>query len=190
MTGEDKTKADMKQPSLLEAAPRVINVGIERFAEDLAAQGMAVQHVQWSPRGAVMGIAVFEGWAMDLNDAASKADAGAFRFEPNHHYDAVGPMTGMTTLSQPVLVVENRAFGNRAYCAINEGLGKVMRFGGNDAEVLDRLRWMREVLGPALGRALRQAGGLSLKPLIGRGLTMGDELHQRIVACPRLLVRP
>ena len=49
-------------------------------------------------------------------------------------------MTGMTTRSQPLLVVENKTFGNRAYCAINEGLGKVMRFGGNDAEVLDRLR--------------------------------------------------
>jgi Protein of unknown function (DUF1116) len=86
-------------------------------------------------------------------------------------------------------VVENKAFGNRAYCAINEGLGKVMRFGGNDAEVLGRLRWIREVLGPALGRALRQSGGISLKPLIARGLTMGDEMHQRNVACSSLLLR-
>jgi len=140
-------------------------------------------------RGAIMGIAVFEGWASDLQEAASKAEAGAFRFEPNHHYDAVGPMTGMTTLSQPVLVVENRAFGNRAYCAINEGLGKVMRFGGNDAEVLARLAWLREVLGPALGRAIRQTGGIPLKPIIARGLTMGDEMHQRNVACSSLLLR-
>ncbi len=108
-------------------------------------------------RGAVMGIAVFEGWASDLDDAATKAAAGAFAFHPNHHFGAVGPMTGMTTASQPLLVVENKTFGNRAYCAINEGLGKVMRFGGNDAEVLDRLRWIRDVLGPALGRALREA---------------------------------
>src|SRR3989442_32017 len=77
----------------------------------------------------------------------------------------------------------------RAYCAINEGLGKVMRFGGNDAEVLDRLRWIKEVLGPALGRALRETGGISLKPLIARGLTMGDEMHQRNVACSSLLLR-
>lgn len=98
-------------------------------------------------------------------------------------------MTGMTTRSQPLLVVENKTFGNRAYCAINEGLGKVMRFGGNDAEVLDRLRWLREVLGPALGRALREMGGIPLKPLIARGLTMGDEMHQRNVACSSLLLR-
>jgi hypothetical protein len=140
-------------------------------------------------RGAVMGIAVFEGWAKDLDDAAAKAAAGLFSFHPNHHFGAVGPMTGMTTKNQPLFVVENRTFGNRAYCAVNEGLGKVMRFGGNDAEVLDRLRWIRDVLGPALGRALRQSGGISLKPLVARGLTMGDEMHQRNVACSSLLSR-
>jgi hypothetical protein len=132
---------------------------------------------------------VFEGWAKDLGDAATKAAAGAFAFHPNHDYGAVGPMTGLTTKSQPLLVVENKTFGNRAYCAINEGLGKVMRFGGNDAEVLERLRWIREVLGPALGRALRACGGIPLKPLIARGLTMGDEMHQRNVACSSLLLR-
>src|SRR5262245_304920 len=140
-------------------------------------------------RGAVMGIAVFEGWARDLDDAAQQAAASAFAFHPNHHFGAVGPMTGMTTRGQPLLVVENKTFGNRAYCAINEGLGKVMRFGGNDAEVLDRLRWIRDVLGPALGRALREMGGIPLKPLIARGLMMGDEMHQRNVACSSLLLR-
>jgi hypothetical protein len=140
-------------------------------------------------RGAVQGIAVLEGWAADLDAAAAKAAAGAFAFAPNHHLGAVGPMTGMTTKSQPLLVVENQTFGNRAYCAINEGLGKVMRFGGNDAEVLDRLRWIARVLGPALGRALRAGGGVALKPLIARGLTMGDEMHQRNVACSGLLLR-
>ena len=72
-------------------------------------------------RGAVMGIAVFEGWAKDLAQAEAMAERGEFTFEPNHHHDCVGPMTGMTTRSQMLLVVENRAFGNRAYSAINEG---------------------------------------------------------------------
>jgi len=132
---------------------------------------------------------VFEGWARDLDDAAAKAAAGAYQFAPNHHYGAVGPMTGMTTISQPLLVVENRTTGNRAYCAINEGLGKVMRFGGNDAEVLARLRWLRDELGPLLGKALREMGGVPLKTLVARGLTMGDEMHQRNVACSSLLLR-
>ena len=32
-------------------------------------------------------------------------------------------MTGITTRSMPVMVVEIRAFGNKCYCMINEGLG-------------------------------------------------------------------
>jgi len=140
-------------------------------------------------RGAVAGIAVFEGWAPDLKIAATMAAEGMFDFQPNHHYDAVGPMTGMTTSRQPVMVVENRAFGNRAFCTINEGLGKVMRFGGNDEEVRARLRWLRDTLGPALGRALRGTNGIGLKNIIARGLTMGDEMHQRNVACSSLFLR-
>ena len=140
-------------------------------------------------RGAIAGIAVFEGWAAELEEAGAMAADGAFNFAPNHHFDAVGPMTGLTTRSQPLMVVENRAFGNRAYCAINEGLGKVMRFGGNDEEVLARLGWLRDVLGPAMGAALRELGGIELKPLIARGLSMGDEMHQRNVACSGLVLR-
>ena len=144
-------------------------------------------------RGAICGIAVFEGWAEDLVAAERMAERGEFTFAPNHDFDCVGPMTGMTTLSQPLLVVENRAFGNRAYCAINEGLGKVMRFGGNDAEVLGRLGWLRDGLAPLLGAALRHAGekggGVEQGPLNARGLAMGDELHQRNVACSSLFLR-
>jgi hypothetical protein len=140
-------------------------------------------------RGAVCGAIVFEGWAPDLAAAEALAAGGGVRFAPNHDYGAVGPMTGITTRSQPLLVVENRACGNRAYCTINEGLGKVMRFGGNDAEVLARLAWLRDDLGPALGKALHAGGGVPLRPLIARGLAMGDEMHQRNVACTSLLLR-
>ncbi|MGN6462810.1 MAG: DUF1116 domain-containing protein [Pseudolabrys sp.] len=140
-------------------------------------------------RGAVCGIAVFEGWAKDLKEAEEAAAAGRFAFHPNHHFSAVGPMTGMTTMSQPVFIVENKTFGNRAFCTINEGLGKVMRFGGNDKEVLDRLRWTADVLGPALAAALVASGGIPLKSIIARGLAMGDEMHQRNVACSSLFLR-
>jgi hypothetical protein len=140
-------------------------------------------------RGAVCGIAVFEGWAKDLAEAEAAAAGGKYAFHPNHHFGAVGPMTGMTTMSQPVMVVENKTFGNRAYCTINEGLGKVMRFGGNDAEVLNRLRMIATVLGPALSAALKASGGIPLKSIIARGLAMGDEMHQRNVACSALFLR-
>ena len=140
-------------------------------------------------KGAVAGAIVLEGWAGDLDAAAGLAAAGGVAFHPNHHFDAVGPMTGIVTRSMPVMIVENRAFGNRAYCTLNEGLGKVMRFGGNDAEVLDRLRWLADTFGPAFGAALREAGGIPLKAMIARGLSMGDEMHQRNVGCTSLLLR-
>ena len=140
-------------------------------------------------RGAVCGAIVFEGWAPDLAAAEKLAASGGVKFAPNHHHGAVGPMTGITTKSMPLLIVENRAFGNRAFCALNEGLGKVMRFGGNDAEVLARLAWLRDEFGPLFGAALRAAGGVPLNPLIARGLAMGDEMHQRNVACTSLLLR-
>jgi hypothetical protein len=140
-------------------------------------------------RGAVCGAIVYEGGAADLAAAEALAARGAVRFAPNHHYGAVGPMTGITTRSQPLLIVENRAHGNPALCTINEGLGKVMRFGGNDAEVLARLAWLREEFAPLLDAALRACGGIALNPLIARGLAMGDEMHQRNVACTSLLLR-
>jgi hypothetical protein len=140
-------------------------------------------------KGAVCGAIVFEGWAADLAAAEKLAAGGGIEFAPNHHFGAVGPMTGITTKSMPLLVVENRAFGNRAVCALNEGLGKVMRFGGNDAEVLARLAWLRDEFGPAFGKALRLSSGIALNPLIARGLAMGDEMHQRNVACSSLLMR-
>ena len=76
-----------------------------------------------------------------------------------------------------------------AFCTVNEGLGRVMRFGGNDASVLDRLRWLASTLGPLLGETLRAGEGVPLKALVARGLSMGDEMHQRNVACTSLLLR-
>ena len=140
-------------------------------------------------RGAVAGAVVLEGWAEDLDAAAALAGEGGLDFAPNHDHDAVGPMTGIVTRSMPVMVVENRSFGNRAFCPLNEGLGRVLRFGGNDAGVRERLRWIERVLGPALGAALRGAGGIPLKGIVARGLAAGDEMHQRNVACTGLLLR-
>jgi hypothetical protein len=140
-------------------------------------------------RGAVAGAIVLEGWARDLEAAGALAASGEIAFHPNHHFDAVGPMTGLTTRSMPVMVVENRAHGNRAFCTLNEGLGKVMRFGGNDDSVLQRLRWLASTFAPLLGRGLRECGGLALSGIVARGLTMGDEMHQRNVACTSLTLR-
>ena len=182
---------------ILEAEPVLVDVVRASEAIPDLEEGMILHAgppIDWDcmcgpMRGAVAGIAVFEGWAKNLSEAEHLAESGAFKLRPNHDYGAVGPMTGITTLSQPVLVVENRSSGNRAYCTINEGLGKVMRFGGNDASVIKRLGWLRDKLGPAMGAALRSGKGIELKPLVARGLTMGDEMHQRNVGCSSLLLR-
>ena len=165
---------------MLEAEPVLVDVVTASEAIPDLEEGMILHAgppIDWDRmcgpmRGAVAGIAVFEGWAEDLSEAEHLAESGAFKLRPNHDYGAVGPMTGMTTLSQPVLVVENRSGGNRAYCTINEGLGKVMRFGGNDASVIKRLGWLRDKLGPAIGAALRSGKGIELKSFVARGLTM------------------
>ena len=150
--------------------------------------------VTWSDmcgpmQGAICGAIVLEGWAKDLSAAEQLAASGDIEFSPNHHHGAVGPMTGIVTQSMPLMIVENRAFGNRAFCAINEGLGKVMRFGGNDESVIERLQWLESTLGPLLADALLGCDGIGLKNIIARGLSMGDEMHQRNVACTSLLMR-
>ncbi len=140
-------------------------------------------------KGAVLAAIRFEGWADSLDEAAALVASGAIEFRPNHDFNGVGPMTGITTRSMQVFLVENAPFSQRAFCTINEGMGNVMRFGGNDDEVVQRLRWMADRLGPALGAALRHCGGIQLNKLIARGLTMGDEMHMRHAACTGLLLR-
>jgi FdrA protein len=45
----DEGQARREAAALLTAPPRVINIGLELFAEDLASQGAQVVHVRWSP---------------------------------------------------------------------------------------------------------------------------------------------
>ncbi|MCL2671708.1 MAG: DUF1116 domain-containing protein [Clostridiales bacterium] len=140
-------------------------------------------------RGAVMGGLILEGLAADLQAAETLAASGQISFAPCHMHDAVGPMAGVVTASMPVWIVENKTFGNRAYCTLNEGLGKVLRFGACDEEVFTRLRWMRAVLYPVLQAALAQKGEIDLKTMIAQLLQMGDEAHNRNKAGTSLLFR-
>lgn len=131
----------------------------------------------------------YEDWAANDDAARRLVERRRVRLEPCHHWRSVGPMTGIITRSMPVFSVENRARGNRAHVTINEGLGKVLRFGANDASVVARLRWLANEAGPLLGAALRAAGGLPLRPLMAQALRMGDEMHQRNLAASALLAR-
>ncbi len=140
-------------------------------------------------QGAIAGAILYEGWATDLEQAEMLASSGKVDLAPCHHHGAVGPMAGVISPSMPVWVVANPEGGNRAWCNLNEGLGKVLRFGANGEEVLARLRWMAEVLAPALAASLEVLGGLELKPLMAQALHMGDELHNRNAAASALLLK-
>ena len=140
-------------------------------------------------QGAIVGAILYERWAHSHAEAERMAARGAIAFAPGHHHGAVGPMAGVISPSMPVWIVLDREHGNRAYCNLNEGLGKVLRFGANGPEVIERLRWMAGVLAPALAAALERLGGLELKPLIAQALHMGDEVHNRNVAASSLLLK-
>ena len=140
-------------------------------------------------RGATIGAILFEGWAVDPAAAEKMAETGDVAFDSCHHHGAVGPMAGIVSPSMPVVVVANGAGGNRAFATLNEGLGKVLRFGAYDESVLARLRWFRDELGPVLGRTLAATGPLDLKSITAQALQMGDEGHNRNVAATSLLVR-
>jgi len=141
-------------------------------------------------RGAVMGALIYEGLAKDETEAAQLAASGGVEFSPCHHHHSVGPMAGIVSASMPVFIIENRAFGNRAYCSQNEGLGKVLRYGGMGAEVTARLKWMETDLYPTLDRALQTLpNGIDIKSLVAQALHMGDECHNRNRAATSLFLR-
>lgn len=168
---------------LLEARPAWVGVGIARdlipgMRDDLLLH--SGPPLAWADASGPMRGALEGALRLEERDSAD--------LEPCHHHDAVGPMAGVISAGMPVVVVEDLAGGRRAYSNLNEGLGRVLRYGANDDAVLDRLRWMRDVLGPSLARAL-ESGSVDLAAINQRALQMGDELHNRHRAATSLLFR-
>lgn len=141
---------------------------------------IAWEHASGPLRGAMIGACLFEGWADDEAAAVQLLESGAVTWAPCHHHGAVGPMAGVTSPSMQVYVVENLTHGNLAYSNLNEGYGKVLRYGAYSPEVLAKLRWMNETLGPLLAKALDLNGeGIDIRALLAESLHMGDEGHNR-----------
>jgi hypothetical protein len=141
-------------------------------------------------RGALMGAAALEGLVEDPEDAVSLFESGTtVSLEPCHHRRSVGPMAGVVTPSMWMFVLEDPTTGARTHCTLNEGLGKVLRYGAYSPDVLDRLRWMSDVLGPLLQRAVRASDPVDVTAILGQMLQMGDEAHNRNRAGTLMLLR-
>ena len=134
------------------------------------------EQMSGAQKGAVLAMAIFEGWAGSPKQAEELLSKGEIELDSNHHHGAVGPMAGTITKSLPVYVVENKTFGNRAYCRLVEGR---QQFGDYSQEAISGLTMWRDVWAPSLAQGVRQMGGLPLKPIIAKALQMGDELHNR-----------
>lgn len=140
------------------------------------------------PMRAALGVALaLEGVADTPARALALADDGQVALAPNHDCGGVGPMSGVVTGSMPVLVAHDEATGHSAWCPLNEGSGKVLRYGADGDEVVSRLVWMRDVLAPELARGLAAHGPLDLLELHARSLEQGDECHHRTDAGTQLI---
>jgi len=172
------------EPVLVDIAPAgEVIPGMEGKMITHAGPPIPWQDMCGAMKGAIVGQVLYEGWAQTVDEAVALLEKGAIRLEPNHHHQTVGPMAGTISPSAPVWVVENRAFGNRAFCRQVEGN---QQFGDYSDQALQGLRMWRDLWAPTLRKALHHIGGLNLKPIITQALQMGDELHNRHSAASSL----
>ncbi|MFO7951420.1 MAG: DUF1116 domain-containing protein [Bacillota bacterium] len=140
-------------------------------------------------KGAIIGGLIYEGKAKSIEEAEKTAASGEIEFAPCHHYNSVGPMAGVITPSQTVFIIEDKEWGGYTYSNMNEGYGKVLRYGAYDEEVINRLRWLDQVYAQVLKEAVHLAGGVDIKTIIAQALHMGDDAHNRNRATTSLLIR-
>jgi hypothetical protein len=178
------------QAVLVDVAPASEVLGLEAGQFLHAGPPIAWEAATGPLRGGLMAAAALEGLVDDPEDAVALFERGdAVSLEPCHHRSAVGPMAGVVSPSMWMFVLEDPASGRRTYCSLNEGLGKVLRYGAYGPEVLERLRWMSAVLGPLLAQAVKATGPVDVTGILTQMLQMGDEAHNRNRAGTLMLLR-
>ncbi len=140
-------------------------------------------------KGAVYCGILNEGLAENIEEAMELATSGVITYKPCHEFKTVGPMTGLTTWSMPLWVVEDRNTKQRSYANLSEGSGVGLRFGEYSEKTLKRLKWMETVVRPVLAEVVKVMGGVELGPILSQGLSMGDELHMRNHATTSLILK-
>ncbi|MCC6456618.1 MAG: DUF1116 domain-containing protein [Caldilineaceae bacterium] len=182
---------------MIEARPVLVGLGVARevipgMRDNLilhAGPPLAWERMSGPLRGAIIGALIFEGKATTAEEVEALATSGAIDFAPCHEYGAVGPMAGVTSASMAVYIVENQTHGNRSFSNLNEGYGKVLRYGAYQQDVQERLRWMHEVMAPVLARAIEASGGIDVRTILAEALHMGDEGHNRNKAASILYLK-
>ncbi|GAA2493851.1 DUF1116 domain-containing protein [Terrabacter carboxydivorans] len=179
---------------LVDVRPAHEALGLERGTFLHAGPPIEFSRASGPLKGALIGAMLFEGLADTAEEAEAKLEKGdGITLEPCHHRDAVGPMAGVISPSMWVYELRDEVHDNTSWCSLNEGLGKVLRYGAYGPEVIDRLRWMNTVLGPILQQAVRarveQQGSIDIKAVIAQMLQMGDEGHNRNRAGSLMLLR-
>jgi hypothetical protein len=182
---------------VLAAGSRLVDVRPARDVIGLADRTLlhAGPPIEWERasgplRGALIGACLYEGWASDEDEAVRLLAGGEITLDPCHHHRTVGPMAGVVSPSMWMWCLEDSVHGGRAFCSLNEGLGKVLRYGAYGPEVIERLHWMSDVLGPVLAAAVRaMPEPLDVKSVLAQMLQMGDEGHNRNRAGSALTLR-
>jgi len=184
----DIEKANAKATErMMEARPVLVGLGkacdvIPGMRENLllhAGPPITWERASGPMRGAITGALIFEGKAKDEAGAQALVESGEIELEPCHHHQAVGPMAGVICPSMSVYILENKTHGNKSFSNLNEGYGKVLRYGAYSEEVLAKLRWMEDAMAPILADAIEASGGIDIRALLAEALHMGDEGHNR-----------
>ena len=128
-------------------------------------------------REGLLGAAAFEGLDPEQVELGAAQD-----------HSAMAGGAGSITASTPVVVVEDRASGRRAFHFLMEGFGRTLILGMRGDDVFERLRWLRDEAAPALDAALQALGGIDCDAIMVEALRRGDELHNRNAAATSMLV--
>ncbi len=172
---------------MMESRPLVVGLGkalevIPDMRENLllhAGPPITWERASGPMRGAITGALIFEGKAKDEKSAQALVESGKIELEPCHHHQAVGPMAGVICSSMSVYILEDTVHGNKSFSNLNEGYGKVLRYGAYSDDVLERLRWIEDVMAPVLNDAIQASEGIDIRALLAEALHMGDEGHNR-----------
>ena len=186
---EALTRLTSARPHLIGVDTAASAVGLEKGTFLHAGSPIEWERASGPLRGALIGAVLLEDPIETPEGAIRRLESGEFKMEPCHHRGAVGPMAGVVSSSMPMFVIEDSLTRRRAYCTLNEGLGKALRFGAYSSEVIDRLKWIENVLAPIMNETIIAGAPIDLYAMMSEALQMGDECHNRNRAGTSLFLR-